>query len=57
VPADKSEAAAAIVEKCPANEKRTIRFVNAKTENTTLFITCLGAASGGDAPAAPAASQ
>lgn len=38
--------AAAIVEKCPANEKRTIRFVSASTENTTLFITCLGAASG-----------
>jgi hypothetical protein len=38
--------AAAIVEKCPANEQRTIRFVNADTQNTTLFITCLGAASG-----------
>jgi hypothetical protein len=40
------EQASAIVEKCGANEKRTIRFVNAGTENTTLFITCLGAASG-----------
>jgi hypothetical protein len=57
VPADKKTAAEAIVEKCPANEKRTIRFVNAKTENTTLFITCLGAASGNESPAAPAASQ
>jgi hypothetical protein len=45
VAADK-DAASAIVEKCPANEKRTIRFVNAQTENSTLFITCLGAASG-----------
>lgn len=48
VSADKKEAASAIVEKCQPNEKRTIRFVNADNENTTLFITCLGAASGND---------
>jgi hypothetical protein len=52
------EKASAIVEKCGANEKRTIRFVNADTQNTTLFITCLGAASGtsSDTPAATGAA-
>ncbi len=39
-------AADEIVKKCPSTQKRTIRFVNTETSNTTLFITCLGAASG-----------
>jgi hypothetical protein len=38
--------ASAIVKKCHDNEKRTIRFIDADTQNTTLFITCLGAAAG-----------
>ncbi len=29
-----------------STQKRTLRFINAETQNTTLFITCLGAASG-----------
>jgi hypothetical protein len=36
----------ALVAKCPSTEHQKIRFVNAGTENATLFITCLGAASG-----------
>jgi hypothetical protein len=37
-----------IVKKCPANERRKLRFVPAEIENTSLFFTCLGAASGTD---------
>ena len=44
--AAEKEQAKEIVAKCPSTEKRTIRFLNSDTQNTTLFITCLGAASG-----------
>ena len=53
----KAAAAEALVGKCPSTEHQKIRFVNAGTENATLFITCLGAASGQASGAAGSSSS